>query len=499
MGAFGSAASADSQKVMSVKAIQGWISRSHATWQAKESWVTGLSEEEIGRVLGLQVLPQGSLDFESVPTVKSASPSLLDWRDVDGINWLGPVMNQGNCGSCVAFATVATLEAQMSISSGLPWLRPTFSSQALFSCGGGGCETGWMPEQATRFLQRSGIPDEACMPYSSGSTGLDVSCGHQCSDASARNLRIADYSTPTSFGGSIDEVKEALKRGPLVTTLMVYEDFLAYGSGVYRHVTGKIAGGHAVSLVGYDNQKRAWLIRNSWGPEWGEGGYGWISWSDTSGVGANTWSIEVPSSDQYLSVISPKDREYVSGNAQVVIQAKGMKASELRFLLRNDTGKVVLASLKCQSEEGDKCLSDLNTKGLPEGRYEIAAENPWLANPKAQVREFYVINSAPKMTLSFAPVAGLDLQAPLHGRVEFLVKAGTSSVPIQHLEFRVIDSSGKTVAVKSNDSVLPEMKMGWRTITVPSGQYKILFHGETRYNGNVYSVDSNEFNITVKN
>ena len=286
-----------------------------ATWTPRESWVSRLSLAEARRMMGVNYTVAGRLDpGES----NSNANETVDWRNVCGVNYLGPVMNQGNCGSCVAFATVATLEAQTTISSGLPWLRPTFSPQMLFACGGGACDYGWQPEMAANFLRHTGVPDEACMPYTSGSTGKDASCSSACSDVASRSMRINDVNQPSSSGifgggGSIDDVKAALKRGPLITTLNVYSDFVTYGGGIYQHVGGSALGGHAVSLVGYSDQKRAWLIRNSWGEEWGENGFGWVSWDDESGVGSETWSLDIGSNAPKVAVTYPAEKSYVSG------------------------------------------------------------------------------------------------------------------------------------------------------------------------------------------
>lgn len=495
---------AESQKFINVREVQGWINKTHASWQAKESWVTRLSEAELKRMLGLQKPPQGLLDFESLPEHGRGptSPSQIDWRNAEGSNWLGPVMNQGNCGSCVAFATVATLEARTSIAWGAPWLRPSFSPQALFACGGGGCETGWLPDDAAGFLQRTGVPDEACMPYTSGSTGEDVACSQKCSDADARATKIASYSMPSSYGGSVDAVKDALKKGPLVTTLTVFSDFVTYGGGVYKHVGGSYMGGHAVSLVGFDDVKRAWLIRNSWGAEWGENGFAWISWDDTSGIASDTWALDVSVPQVYLAVAAPLDREYVSGTYRLVAHGQGTKSQDVRFRLKDSDGRDT-ASVACATplpaREGEGCSAMLDTTGMKQGRYEIFAESA--ANPGvvSQARQFFVINSEPQFKISFSPASGTNLNKPLSGRPEFLVNVDSSPVPLAHIEFRAINSMGQVAAVKSNDYVLANMRMGWRTMTVQDGQYRILFHGELKFNGKTYAVDSNSFTVNVKN
>ncbi len=477
-----------------IQSVRNSIKKENAQWQAKESWVTHLSQSDIQRMLGLKTPPQGTLDFEGLSTLVNLGPSSIDWRNYNGVNWLGPVMNQGNCGSCVAFATVATLEARTSVATGAPWLAPSFSPQEVFACGGGGCASGWLPDEAADYLKRTGTVDEACMPYTSGVTGEDVECNQKCSDSKSRTSKIISYSMPSSYGGSVDAVKAALKKGPLITTLMVYGDFMTYASGVYKHVTGSALGGHAVSLVGYDDTKRAWLIRNSWGKEWGENGFGWISWDDKSGVGADTWAMEIAATQNFLSVTSPVDRDYVSGAYQLGVQTQGMKDSAIRVHLKGPDGGL-LNALDCSVKTDKGCSTQIDTTQLHEGRYEIFADG---GTTKSQMREFYVINSEPKMSLTMSAAPGTNLGAPLSERPEFLIKASFSPVPIQKLEFRVYDMTGKLVLSKMTDTVLESMRMGWRVMTVADGQYKILYHGESVYKGKTYSVDSNSFNVTVK-
>lgn len=327
-----------------------------------------------------------------------------------------------------------------------------------------------------------------------------MACSQACSDAQQRSVKISGFTTPSTGQGSVDQVKAALKKGPLVTTLNVYADFMTYADGVYKHVGGEPLGGHAVSIVGYDDTQRAWLIRNSWGPEWGENGFGWVSWDDESGVGSETWGFELAKADKYLSVVSPADLEYASGQYKLVAQAKGVKTSDVQFRLINAENRT-MDTLACSSVADESCSAMLDTSRLKEGRYEIYSTNAD-GSVKSQIREFYVINSEPKMSLSFTAASGTDLTITLDGRPEFVVKATYSPVPIQHMEFRAIyldgPKKGQIASIKSNDYVLPQMQMGWRTMTVPDGRYTILFYGETTYKGKKYTVESNSMDVTVK-
>ena len=259
------------------------------------------------------------------------------------MNWVTPILNQGNCGSCVAFSTIGTLETQVNIASGIPGMNPAFSAQSLFECGGASCATGWEPDDAAQYLEQTGVPDEACNPYTLGATGNDVACTSQCSDADSRSTKISGYTTPTSYAVDVDTVKAALANGPLITTFEVYEDFITYQSGVYKHVTGDGLGGHAVSIVGYDDSVQAWIVRNSWGPNWGENGFFRVAYSDISGIADNTWGLTVAPATGYIYLVNPTHKQFVSGS--IAMQAKSTFASTtgITFNVLDSTGKSVKA------------------------------------------------------------------------------------------------------------------------------------------------------------
>lgn len=69
-------------------------------------------------------------------------------------------------------------------------------------------------------------------------------------------------------------MSEIFKNGPIEGAFTVYEDFLAYKSGVYKHTTGSQLGGHAIKIIGWgvENGTKYWLIVNSWNEGWGDKG-----------------------------------------------------------------------------------------------------------------------------------------------------------------------------------------------------------------------------------
>lgn len=66
----------------------------------------------------------------------------------------------------------------------------------------------------------------------------------------------------------------------MVAGFDVYADFLAYGGGVYRHVSGDPVGGHGVEVVGYDDTQQCWICKNSWGPRFGINGFFQIGYGE---------------------------------------------------------------------------------------------------------------------------------------------------------------------------------------------------------------------------
>lgn len=201
-------------------------------------------------------------------------PERFDWRDVDGKNWLPPIRSQMRCGSCWAFSAVGAMEGTYNVEQGTA-VNTDLSEQDLVSCSGGDCN-GWLPHLAYDFIKTKGICDENCFPYQSGNCINPVTeacicscasgrCAKPCTcdlcpDANSRLWKMKDYGPVSS---NLEEIKRAIVcQGPLSATSFNW--------------------GHAVVLVGYDNSRGWWIIRNSWGTGWGDSGYGHIPYSGHS-------------------------------------------------------------------------------------------------------------------------------------------------------------------------------------------------------------------------
>jgi len=188
-------------------------------------------------------------------------PDSLDWRDVDNTNWVTSVKNQANCGSCTAFGTLGALESVIQIELG-QIINIDLSEAHLYYCNGGDCDSGIAISDAAQYVSSFGVSDEACFPY----TTNDADCNDKAPNWKNRVVK-AKIGTTKGVAG----IKNAIYQyGPVVTSFDVYEDFDYYSDGIYEHVSGSKRGGHAVTIVGWNDDPGYWICKNSWGTGWGE-------------------------------------------------------------------------------------------------------------------------------------------------------------------------------------------------------------------------------------
>lgn len=223
-------------------------------------------------------------------------PREIDWRQYAGPaallpgNYVTSIKSQGNCGSCVAFATLSAFESAVRIRNNNPAVAIDLSEADLFYCNAealqgrrcAGPNSGWWPDAALDVCQATGVVEEACFPYSPG----DQAC-NRCAEPTFSNIAAWQEITAPS------DMKDWLaNRGPLITCFTVYDDFYKYQSGVYHHVSGAYSGGHCVSCVGYDDDQRYWICKNSWDIAWGEGGFFRIAYGQV-GIDAAMWALQL--------------------------------------------------------------------------------------------------------------------------------------------------------------------------------------------------------------
>lgn len=196
-------------------------------------------------------------------------PPKVDWRLK---NIVSPVKNQKSCGSCWTFSTTGAIEAAHAQATGKMVL---LSEQQLVDCAGDfnnfGCNGG-LPSQAFEYvLYNGGIDIEEEYPYKAE--------GYNCTyNPKAVGAKVYDVVNITQ--GAEDELKDAVGfNRPVSVCFEVSRDFNLYNGGVYTSNVcrnGPETVNHAVLAVGYDVTEAGipyWIIKNSWGEDWGEKGY----------------------------------------------------------------------------------------------------------------------------------------------------------------------------------------------------------------------------------
>ncbi|MCX5791891.1 MAG: C1 family peptidase [Elusimicrobia bacterium] len=272
------AAPAFSQQTLSgdvkdqIKTVQDAIKKAGAKWTAGETSVSA-NREDWKYLVGLNFQ---TVDAEPIELVTAAElPPSIDWRAANG-NYVTAPRNQKKCGSCWAFAMTAGLEAYTLLKQNTPDVDLDLSEQVMVSCSGAGsCNGGQL---SAGFLQKTGLPLESAYPY----TATDGSCATAAAGWQASAYKVGAWG---SVSKNLTAIKTALiKYGPLPTAMMVYEDFMHYKTGVYSYTTGKKLGGHAILLVGYNDEGQYFILKNSWDTGWGENGFFRVAYSEMGTV-----------------------------------------------------------------------------------------------------------------------------------------------------------------------------------------------------------------------
>lgn len=271
------------------------------------------------------------------PTVAGEDlPSSFSWKNFGG-DWTTSAKDQQSCGSCWAFGALGAMEAAINIASGEPGKDVDLSEQYVLAClsEAGSCSGGWMSEALMYILSTdsgnagngiNGCPRESCMPYQA----VDyIPCSDKCSDWDY-------YTTPPADDNILFQIKsmgvtsinptdpsgwDVLKSwvytyGPIVLDIYASSGWSSFGNSnhdpnaVY-YGTESSTTNHAQVLCGWvdtpgnPNYQGYWILKNSWGTDFGYGGFTNVAYGclrvgdrDVSWVTTKEWPHAQPPDTQ---------------------------------------------------------------------------------------------------------------------------------------------------------------------------------------------------------
>ena len=270
-------------KPLTASALATALTKQKARWHSAETEVSKLSEADQAKMLGAVPSAESAAFMLAVAAAPmlAAAPGFapaIDWRNNNG-NHVTPVRDQGGCGSCVSFGSMGLIESMAHIETGR-WVDLSEADSHFCSSHGANCG-GWWPDQCLDQVLARGVCDEAGFPYPSAFPGNDIHASPPaCNLPADRATRLTNITARHSLADATAVKNHLTNVGPVTGCLSVFNDFFSYAGGVYHHVTGALAGGHCVLVIGYSEVEQCWIIKNSWGTGWGIGGFGKIAYAD---------------------------------------------------------------------------------------------------------------------------------------------------------------------------------------------------------------------------
>lgn len=212
-----------------------------------------------------------SMDSQALPPI----PANFDWREVNAVT---PVRSQGGCSAAHAFAATAMLESALILAGGP---RVDLSEQYLLNCndraytcdGAGGWDI--LDFYRDAYIAPNTEPGavlESAVPY----RGQVAACAR----AAAHPYRIERWQSISPEQASVEEIQRAvLAYGPVGMGVCAWSRFMNYTGGIFEYNESAQCEAHsrhtnhAVTVVGWSNTGGYWIVKNSWGASWGDGGY----------------------------------------------------------------------------------------------------------------------------------------------------------------------------------------------------------------------------------
>lgn len=249
---------------------------------------TDQTDDEIRTNLGLMSLSPEDVDRaclgKNVPPLDSTNvPDSLDWRKHDPpvVTIVRDQHKPVYCGSCWAFSATGNLEGQWAL-AGNPLV--SLSEQSIIDCSKGccdhdgshvcnnGCKGGWQFVAWDDMIKYGGLPSFDDYPY----TAKDGQCRMSSMKPVAKIANFTCITKEDSAGANPDDMKAWCAQNGPMSIAMDVSRMMSYKSGIWNPSSCSNTNlDHALLIVGYgtENGTPYWIIKNSWGSDWGEKGY----------------------------------------------------------------------------------------------------------------------------------------------------------------------------------------------------------------------------------
>jgi C1A family cysteine protease len=250
-------------------------------------------------------LPDARDHLFSAPAISLAAlPPAVDLR-----SQCPPVYDQEQIGSCTANAIGAAFEFEIT-KQGLPDFMPSrlfiyYNERAME--GTTGTDSGAQIRDGVKSVATLGVCPETEWPYdgtpanSDGTFPANDPAGEKPTDPCYKDALSNRATTYSRVIQNLDQMRGCLAAGyPFVFGFTVYSSFEGQDvakTGVVSMPTPdeQVVGGHAVLAVGYDDASQAFIVRNSWGTGWGQGGYFTMPYAylTTRALSSDFWTIRI--------------------------------------------------------------------------------------------------------------------------------------------------------------------------------------------------------------
>ena len=242
--------------------INAHNSRNDQTWTQGVNQFTALTQEEFEQTYLGFIAPADYQNVESNENFKMPNDD-IDW---DSKGYVTPVKNQGQCGSCWAFSTTGGLEGLSKATTGD---LNNFSESELVDCSGSygnqACNGGLMTN-ALKYVKDKSITTEKEYPYKP----VKQTCK---SAGTSRAIKIAGMTEVRNCNSLSSAIEKQV-----VSVAVDASSWSSYRSGILKCTSSRL--NHGVTLIGI--KAGNWLVKNSWGPGWGEKGFVEVT-SDSKG------------------------------------------------------------------------------------------------------------------------------------------------------------------------------------------------------------------------